>query len=100
MGDSSISSDPASGDRARERLRECGVPDTVLTDAITYIRNTGGVFSEAAVHPGVPHLSRDLHDGIWFQLHGGYLIETNLGSRQSSKFGAIIFNLDVLACTG
>ena len=36
---------------------------------------------------------RDLHDGTWFCLDGGYLIETSLGSRQGCKFGAIIFNL-------
>ena len=45
------------------------------------------------LHPGVLHLLRDLHDGTWFQLDVGYLIETNLGSRQGCKFGAIIFNL-------
>ena len=36
---------------------------------------------------------RDLHDGTWFRLDGGYLIETRLGSRQGCKFGAIISNL-------
>ena len=36
---------------------------------------------------------RDLHDGTWFRLDGGYLIETSLGSGQGCKFGAIIFNL-------
>ena len=51
------------------------------------------MLSEASLHPGVLHLLRDLHDGTWFQLDGGYLIETNLGSRQGCKFGAVIFNL-------
>ena len=37
--------------------------------------------SEAALHPGVLHMLRDLHDGTWFRLDGGYLIETSLGSR-------------------
>ena len=87
MRDSSISSDPARGDQVRERWRESGVLDTVGTDAITYVRKTGGVLNEAALHPGV------LHDGTWFQLDGVYLIETSLGSRQGCKFGAIIFNL-------
>ena len=36
---------------------------------------------------------RDLHDGTWFRLDGGYLIETSLGSQQGCKFGAIIFIL-------
>ena len=55
--------------------------------------------------PEILHLLRDLHDGTWFQLDGGYLIETNLGIRQGCKFGAIIFNLmfcralDDLRCT-
>ena len=93
LGDSSISSDPASGDRVRERWRECGVPDTVVNDAIAYIRKTDGVLNETAMHPRVLHLLRDLHDGTWFQLDGVYLIETILGSRQGCKFGAIIFNL-------
>ena len=62
MGDNSISNDTASGDRVRERWRECGVPNTVVSDAITCIR------SEAALHLGVLHLSRDL--GTWFQLDG------------------------------
>ena len=38
MGDSSISSDPASGDQVRERWRESGVPDTVVNDAITHVK--------------------------------------------------------------
>ena len=47
MGDSGwISSDPASGDQVRERWRESGVPNTVLNGAITYVRKSGGVFSE------------------------------------------------------
>ena len=58
-----------------------------------YVRKTRGVFSEAALHPGVLHTLRDLHDGTWFRLDGGYLIETSRGSRQGCKFGAIIFNL-------
>ena len=80
MGDSSISSDPASGDQVRERWRESGVPYTVVNDAITYVRKTGGVLGEAALHPGLLHLLRDLHDRTWFQLDAGYVIETSLGS--------------------
>ena len=41
MGDSSINSDPAT---------ESGVPDTVVNDATAYVRKTGGVLSEAALH--------------------------------------------------
>ena len=70
MGDSSISNAPASGDRMRERWRECGVSDTVVNDAITYIRENSGVLSEAALHIGVLHLLSDLHDGTWFQFEG------------------------------
>ena len=88
MGDSSINNDPANGDQVRERWSESRVPD-----AIAYVRKTGGVLSEAALHPGVLHLSRDLHDGTWFRLDGGYLIEKSLGCRQGCKFGPIIFNL-------
>ena len=93
MGDSSIDGEGSSGDRVRERWIEAGVPADVVNDAIAYVQTTGGVLSEAELHPGVLHLLRDLHDGTWFQLDGGYLIETNLGSRQGCKFGAIIFNL-------
>ena len=93
MGDSSVNSDPASGDQVRERWSESGVPDTVVNDAVAYVRKTGGVLSEAALHPVVLHLLRDLHGGTWFRLDGGYLIETSLGSRQGCNFGAIIFNL-------
>ena len=93
MGDSSINHDPASGGHVRERWSESGVPDKIVHDAIAYVRKTGGVLSEAALHPGVLHMLRDLHDGTWFRLDGGYLIETSLGSRQCCKFGAIIFNL-------
>ena len=93
MGDSSINSEASSGKRVRERWNEAGVPANVVNDAIAYVQMTGGVLSEADLHPGVLHLLRDLHDGTWFQLDGGYLIETNLGSRQGCKFGAIIFNL-------
>ena len=93
MGDSSINSDPASGDHVRERWSESGVLDKVVHDAIAHVRKIGGVLSEAALHPGVLHMMRDLHDGTWFRLDGGYLIETSLGSRQGCKFGAIIFNL-------
>ena len=93
MGDSSINDDPASGGHVRERWSESGVPDKVVNDAIAYVRKTGGVLSEAALHPGVLHMLRDLHDGTWFRLDGGHLIETSLGSRQGCKFGAIIFNL-------
>ena len=46
-----------------------------------------------SVKPEVLHMLRDLHDGTWFRLDGGYLIETSLGSRQGCKFGVIIFNL-------
>ena len=81
------------GERVRERWIEAGVPADVVNDAIAYVQTTGGVLSEAELHPGVLRLLRDLHDGTWFQLDGGYLIETNLGSRQGCKFGAIIFNL-------
>ena len=63
----------------RERWNEAGVPADVVNDAIAYVQATGGVLSEADLHPGV--------------LHRCYLIETNLGSRQGCKFGAIIFNL-------
>ena len=84
MGDSSINSDPANGDLVRERWSESG---------IACVRKTGGGVSEAALHPGVLHMLRDLHDGTWFRLDGGYLIETSLGSRQGCKFGAIIFKL-------
>ena len=93
MGDSSINDDPASGGHVRERWSESGVPDKVVDDAITYVRQTGGVLSEAALHPGVLHMLRDLHDGTWFRLDGGHLIETSLGSRQGCKFVAIIFNM-------
>ena len=93
MGDSSINSDPASGDQVRDHWSESGVPDKVVNDAMAYVRKTGGVLIEAALHPGVLHLLRDLHDGTWFCLDGGYLIETSLGSRQGCKFGGIIFNL-------
>ena len=93
MGDCSINDDAASGGHVRERWNESGVPDKVVDDAIAYVRKTGGVLSEAALHPGVFHMLRDLHDGTWFRLDGGYLIETSLGSRQGCKFGAIIFNL-------
>ena len=54
MGDSSINSDPASGDLVRERWSESG---------IACVRKTGGGVSEAALHPGVLHLLRVLHDG-------------------------------------
>ena len=77
----------------RERWSESGVPDKVVDDAIAHGRKTGGVLSEAALHPCVLHMLRDLHDGTWLRLDGGYLIETSLGSRQGCKFGAIIFNL-------
>ena len=82
MGDSSINNEDSSGKRVRERWNETGVPADVVNDAIAY-----------DLHPGVLHLLRDLHDGTWFQLDGGYLIETNRRSRQGCKFGAIIFNL-------
>ena len=93
MGDSSIDGEGSSGERVRERWIEAGVPADVVNDAIAYVQTTGGVLSEAELHPGVLRLLRDLHDGTWFQLDGGYLIETNLGSRQGCKFGAFIFNL-------
>ena len=93
MGDSSINSEGSSGERVRERWIQAGVPAVVVNDAIAYVQTTGGVLNEADLHPGVLHLLRDLHDGTWFQLDGGHLIETNLGSRQGCKFGAIIFNL-------
>ena len=53
MGDSSINDDPASGGHVRERWSESGVPDKVVDDAIAYVRKTGGVLSEAALHRGV-----------------------------------------------
>ena len=77
----------------RDRWNEAGVPANVVNDAIACVQMTSGVLSEADMHNGVLHLLRDLHDGTWFQLDGGHLIETNLGSRQGCKFGAIIFNL-------
>ena len=104
MGDRSINSEDSSGKQVRERWIEAGFPTEVVDDAIAYVQATGGVLSEADLHPGVLHLLRDLHDGTWFQLDGAYLIETNLGSRQGCKFGAIIFNvmyclaLDDLRC--
>ena len=93
MGDGSIYSEDSSCKQVRERWNEAGVPAEVVNDATAYVQRTGGVLSEADLHPGVLQLLRDLHDGTWFQLDGGYLIETNLGSRQGCKFGAIIFNL-------
>ena len=93
IGDVFINCDVSSGKSVRERWSEAGVPANVVDEAIAYVRMTGGVLSEANLHPGVLHLLRDLHDGTWFQLDGGYLIETNLGSRQGCKFGAVIFNL-------
>ena len=36
---------------------------------------------------------RDLHDGTWFRLDGGHLIETSQGIRQGYKIDAINFNL-------
>ena len=93
MGDSSINSEGSSGTRVRERWIEAGVPADVVNDAIAYVPTTGGVLSEAELHPGVLHHLRDLHDGTWFQLVGGFFVETNLGSRQGCKFGAVIFNL-------
>ena len=57
------SSDPASGDQVRGRWRESGVLETVVNDAITYVRNTGGVLSEAALHLGVLHLLRETGNG-------------------------------------
>ena len=92
-GDSSINNGNSSGKQVREQWNEAGVLDTLANDAIAYVQKTGGVLSEADLHPGVLHLLRDPHDGTWFQLEGGYLIETNLGSRQGCKFGAFIFNL-------
>ena len=92
MGDSSFNSEGSSG-VVRERWIEAGVSADVVNDAIAPVQTTGGVLSEAELHSGVLHLLRHLHDGTWFQLDGGYLIETNLGSRQGCKFGAIIFNL-------
>ena len=70
MGESSINDDPASGGHVRERWSESGVSDKVVDDAIAYVR---GVLSEAALHPGVLHMLRDLRDGPWFRLDGGYL---------------------------
>ena len=91
MGDSSSSSDPASGDQVRGRWRESGVPDTVVNDAITYVRNTGGVLSGAALHLGVLHLLRETGNGSdWME---GTSWRQCLGTRQGCKFGAIIFNL-------
>ena len=65
-----------------------------VNDATAYVQMKGGVLSEANLHLGVLHLLRDLHDRTWFQLDGGYFIETNLG-RQGCKFGAVIFNMRV-----
>ena len=83
LGDSSIVNGTDDGDQARECWKECGVLDSVVSDALAHIRETGGVLNEAALHPGVLHL----------QLEGGYHIETTLGSRQGCMFGAIIFTL-------
>ena len=63
MGDSSIDCEGSSGERVRERWIEAGVPADVVNDAIAYVQTTGGVLSEAELHPGVLHLLRDLHDG-------------------------------------
>ena len=88
LGDGSMGSGPADGDQAGKRWQACGVPDSVVSDALAYIRETGGVLNEASLHPGDLHLLRDLHDETWFQLEGGYLIETELGSWQGCKFEA------------
>ena len=93
MGGRSINSDPASGDHVRERWSESVVPGKVINDANAYVRKTGGVLSEAALHPGVLHLLRDLHDGTWFVWMVVTSLKQSLGSRQGCKFGAIIFNL-------
>ena len=50
------------------------------------------MFARLAVFSAKPlftlDMLRDLHDGTWFRLDGGYLIDTSLGSRQGCKFGA------------
>ena len=100
MGDCSINSEDSSGKQALERWNEAGVPTEVVNDAIAYVQTTGGVLSEADLHPGVLHLLRDLHDGTWFQMDGGYLIETNLGSPSGLQIWSDHFPFDVLPCAG
>ena len=68
VGDSSINNEDSIGNRVRERWNEAAVPADVVNDAIAYVQTTGGVLSEAEIHPGVLHLLRNLHDGTWFQL--------------------------------
>ena len=41
LGDSYIVNGTGEGDQARKRWKECGVPDSVVSDALAYIRETG-----------------------------------------------------------
>ena len=52
MGYSSINSEGSKGERVRDRWIEAGVPADVVNDAIAYVQTTGGVLSEAELHPG------------------------------------------------
>ena len=92
-GDISINGDPVSGDHVRGRWSGSGVSDKVVNDVIAYVRKTSGVLTEVALLPGILHMMLDLHDGTWFRLDGGYLIETSFGSRKGCKFGVVIFDL-------
>ena len=100
MGDGSINDDSASGGHVRGRWSESRVLDKIVDDAIAFVRKTGGVLSEAALHPGVLHMLRDLHDGAWFRLDGGYLIETSLGTRQGCTSSSTRFIVELWMTPG